>query len=533
MRALARDPERRYPSAAAFLSDLQAVSEGQAIGQLPDAIAILDFDNLSENPTHAWIATGVAEALATDLRKVQGLEVLPRERVLKVRAAIGGASSESSAAAIGLRLGCRWVLAGAYQVVGEALRVTMRLVETATEKTVATEKVDGSPSDLFQMQDRLAAVTVSALNLNLRSERRPPIRPSLTAYESYIRGRRLFLRLEKGSMDQARQFYEDAIQLEPSYVLALCGLAAFHAMQYNFTTDSPRLEAAACYAQRAIETDATSADAWNWVGYAHLRLGRLDDAYAERCRATQLDPLFFFPWYHLGNTCAGLGKLEEGPRYAQRAVELEPDLSYPIWALACWLMQLGQYDEALWAFQRTAVVDRAAGAAAQWPGHGGVHGECLRRMGRLSEARDKCMAGLQDVEASDHMFRDTNRVVCLNALGRTALQQGDTEAARAAYGQAIEHVQGRQNTLAGGCLVVQALAGLSRAAGDRRSYAEAVDLYVHRRTFDFSQYWLCFDDMTLLDLSRAALTLGIHDDAATWQQQAAEHGSFEAQHGAP
>src|SRR4029453_15617170 len=93
MRALARDPQRRYPSAAAFLSDLQAVSEGHSIGQLPDAIAILDFENLSENPTHAWIATGIAEALATDLRKVHGLEVLPRERVLKVRATLGGMAS--------------------------------------------------------------------------------------------------------------------------------------------------------------------------------------------------------------------------------------------------------------------------------------------------------------------------------------------------------------------------------------------------------------------------------------------------------
>ena len=108
MRALVRDPERRYPSAAAFLSDLQAVSEGESIGQLPDAIAILDLDNLSENPTHAWIATGVAEALATDLRRVQGLDVLPRERVLKVRAAAGGGPQSRRQRL----LDCGWVVDG-------------------------------------------------------------------------------------------------------------------------------------------------------------------------------------------------------------------------------------------------------------------------------------------------------------------------------------------------------------------------------------------------------------------------------------
>ena len=230
MRALARDPERRYPSAAAFLSDLQAVADGQGIGQLPDAIAILDFDKSFRAPWHAWIATGVAEALATDLRRVRGVDIVPRERVLRLRALIGGASSESTAAEIGLRLGCRWVLGGAYQTVGEALRVTIRLVETADRTPALREKIDGTIAGLFQMQDRLAALTVSALNLNTGPNEQAPIRPSLSAYEAYIRGRRSFLRLEKGTMDQARLFYEEAVRVGPGYALALCGLAGFHAM---------------------------------------------------------------------------------------------------------------------------------------------------------------------------------------------------------------------------------------------------------------------------------------------------------------
>ena len=299
MRALARDPERRYPSAAAFLSDLQAVSEGEWIGQLPDAIAILDFDNLSENPTHAWIATGVAEALATDLRRVQGLDVVPRERVLKVRAAIGGASSESSAAAIGLRLGCRWVLAGAYQTVGEALRVTMRLVETATGTPALTEKIDGTISDLFQMQDRLAAATVSALNLNLRAERRRPRcgRASALTSPTFAAGA-LFLRLEKGSMDQARLFYEDAVRVEPGYALALCGLAGFHAMQYTFTTDAQTLHdgrrlRSTRHRRRSLERGGLEL-AWLRGRTARQLKRRLSRSFTS---SEELDPSLFFPFY--------------------------------------------------------------------------------------------------------------------------------------------------------------------------------------------------------------------------------------------
>ena len=78
------------------------------------------------------------------------------------------------------------------------------------------------------------------------------------------------------------------------------------------------------------------------------------------------------------------------------------------------------------------------------------------------------------------MFRDTNRVVSLIALGRTALQQRDISAARAAYGQAIAHVRGRQRTLAGGWLLVQALSGLARADDDAAPYSEAVHLHRSR-----------------------------------------------------
>ena len=192
-------------------------------------------------------------------------------------------------------------------------------------------------------------------------------------------------------MDQARQYYEDAVNSQPGYSLALCGLAGFHSMQYTFTTNPATLHAAADYAQKAIDADPTLADAWNWLGYASQRLGRVEQAYEQFRHAIRLDPNLFFPYYFAASIVACLGRPTEGLGLMQRAVELEPTLSYPIWALACLHTQLGNYNEALWAFQRTAAVDLAAGEIAQWPGYGGFHGECLRRVGRLDEARAHCL----------------------------------------------------------------------------------------------------------------------------------------------
>ncbi len=166
-------------------------------------------------------------------------------------------------------------------------------------------------------------------------------------------------------------------------------------MQYTFTTNPATLHAAADYAQKAIDADPTLADAWNWLGYAKSaarsgRAGLEQFRHAIRLDSQPVLSILFRCVYRrvLGRPTEGLGLM-------QRAVELEPTLSYPIWALACLHTQLGNYNEALWAFQRTAAVDLAAGEIAQWPGYGGFHGECLRRVGRLDEARAHCLAALE------------------------------------------------------------------------------------------------------------------------------------------
>ncbi len=78
-RALARDPERRYPSAAAFLSDLRALGAGELTASLPDSVAILDFRNLSRDANDDWIGSGFAESLAADLGR------LPESRSCRAR----------------------------------------------------------------------------------------------------------------------------------------------------------------------------------------------------------------------------------------------------------------------------------------------------------------------------------------------------------------------------------------------------------------------------------------------------------------
>jgi hypothetical protein len=142
--------------------------------------------------------------------------------------------------------------------------------------------------------------------------------------------------------------------------------------------------------------------------------------------------------------------------------------------------------------------------------------------------------GLDEIERSDFMYRDTNRVVCLVALGRTAADQGDAEAARTAFQQAIVHVKGRSRMLAGGTLLVRALAGLARLDRDAGVYAEAREREATRDDFDFSWVWMCDDFLTHEELAETARALGQEDHMLTYLARARQAGPVDAsQDGAP
>jgi hypothetical protein len=126
------------------------------------------------------------------------------------------------------------------------------------------------------------------------------------------------------------------------------------------------------------------------------------------------------------------------------------------------------------------------------------------------------------------MYRDTFRGVALCALGRTALEQGDVEAAHAAFTQAVAHLRGRPRALGGGHLLVQALAGLSRAGGGAAAFTEALSLFEGRGGFSFDMMWCCDDGTTLLELSRAAASAGRDAEAAELRARASAAGSREA-----
>ena len=512
-RALARNPEERYASAAAFLRDLRAVGEGRAVAAYPDSVAVLDFANRTGDHEVAWVGSGIAESLGADLGRHGAVRVLPRARVLAAVAASAAADGPAGTppAAIGARLGCRWVVAGGYQRMGDALRVVLELVHVPTESTVATEKLDGTLGGIFALQDALSASAAKALDLRDTAPADGASRgaggaaaPALDAYACCTRGRQHWIRMSKGEFDRAEEMFEEAVRQEPAYADALAGLAAVHDMRFTFTTDPSELARAVELAERAIDADPRHAAARVWLAYARWRQGRLDDALAAIGEAAALDPADHYPLYF--EACMRLHRREPEralPLY-QEAVARAPGFGFAWFGLAWTHVVLGHAVEAHWSFGRAIALESQGFHATA--GVAGYLGESLRREGRLDEARAQCMAGLDAVERSDHMYRDTLRAACLVTLGRVALDRDDAEAARAAFRQATLHLEGRPRTLGGGFLACQAEAGRAAADRDPEALRAAEARFAARAPGDWSWFWLCTEEDTLPDLERARET---------------------------
>ncbi|HEU4333780.1 MAG TPA: protein kinase [Candidatus Eisenbacteria bacterium] len=517
-RALAAAREDRFQTAAEFLRALRRLSDaadgaggaegagaGGPPGQ-PETLAVLDFETRSTDPSDSWIGAGIAESLLADLSRVGGLRLVPRARVLRAAAEVAGGDP----VAIGARLGCRWVLSGSCQRMGPSLRVFMQVTHAPTEEVAATEKLDGRLDDIFEMQDRLSGRAAEALRLGApgrdATERGAP---ALGAYEYSTRGRQAWMTLTKGGFDRAEEFYLEAIRLEPAYPDALTGLAAVHDMRFTFTTDRGELEKARAFAGRAIELAPGHADAHVWLGYALWRLNGAEDPIPILRRASELSPENNYPSYFQGCVVSSRGDFAGAVPHFQRAVERGPGFGFAWVGLGTAHLELGNLDEASWSFAKGVEIEQSGVHATA--GGAGYLGECLRRRGRLEEARTRSLAGLDAAERSDHMYRDTFRATCLNALGRTALDQGDRDAALAAFRQSELHLGGRPRTLAGGWLACQAMAGvaaaLGREGGGEEVLRRARDLFETRRPYDWSWFFLADQTITAADLVRAADSL--------------------------
>ncbi len=327
LRALAKEPDARFPTVAAFCEALVTPLSG-----LPDydhgaarhAIAVLPFTNASPDPDNEYVSDGITDELIHALASVRGLRVAPRSSVF----ALKGRSEDVRA--VGAMLGVSIVLEGSVRRAGDRFRVTAQLSDAADGRLLWSERFDREGRDILALQDELARSIVATLRTQLGLVGTPGRRRTTTsarAYHLYLRGRHAWNLRTGAGMEQAVRFFEQAIAEDPDFALAYTGLADAYAqhVDYRAMPVAEGLGRAREEAKRAIALDDSLAEAhtslawvlfiydWDWEG-----------AEREFRRALELDPGYasahqWYSWY-----LAAMGKTREAIAEGQRAVELDP-----------------------------------------------------------------------------------------------------------------------------------------------------------------------------------------------------------------
>src|SRR5437667_5872072 len=221
------------------------------------SIAVMPFENLSEDKANAYFAEGIQEEILTRLVKIADLKVISRTSTQRYQSKPGNLSE------IGKQLGVANILEGSVQKAGDHVRVNVQLVNAQTDSHLWAETYDRKLTDIFGVESEIAKGIAESLQAKLtgREEQALAVKPTnnLEAYDAYLRGLAFEGRRASsyGSyspylVGRAAGFFERAVQLDPNFALAWARLSRAHAAVYFVGTDTTAARRDA--AKKALET---------------------------------------------------------------------------------------------------------------------------------------------------------------------------------------------------------------------------------------------------------------------------------------
>src|SRR5437660_4025762 len=299
----------------------------QFSGQFERSIAVLPFENLSDDKENAYLAEGIQDEILTRLSKVGDLKVISRTSMQHYK------SKPENLREIAKQLGVAHVLEGNVQKSADTVRVNVHLIKAANNSPVWADTVDRPRTDILSLESEVAITVADQLRAKLTGEEAQSITAKPTddpqAYDAYLRG--LTYTLRSGSFDDAvpaREYLKEAVRLDPKFALAWALLSSADAAGY-ITNNLPRTAELRDEARIAAETalrlqpnlgEAVSAKAF----YLYVFLKDYDTALRYFEQATRLLPSDSRIPEALAFVERRRGHWEQSEAYFNRAERLDP-----------------------------------------------------------------------------------------------------------------------------------------------------------------------------------------------------------------
>jgi TolB-like protein/Tfp pilus assembly protein PilF len=326
------------------------------VGSVPEkSLAVLPFENLSEEKANAFFTEGVQDEILTNLSRIADLKVISRTSVMQYKT-----GTPRNLREIGQQLGVAHVVEGSVQRAANKVRVNAQLIDARNDAHLWAQTYDRDLADVFAIQSEIAKAIADQLQAKLSPNEKKAIEQppttDLAAFDLYSRAKSLLLTASFSvtrdpDVRKATELLDEAVKRDPSFFDAYCQLAFAHEQRYavfgtDHTPDRLALAEAAVQAATRLRPDASET---HLARAQYLYFGRRDYAGAlaeleSARRALPNDPrLFELTGYVLRRR----GQQEEGLRNLERAAALDPRNFYTLQQIAISYQYLGRYAETI------------------------------------------------------------------------------------------------------------------------------------------------------------------------------------------
>jgi adenylate cyclase len=355
------------------------------------AIAVLPFENMSDDPEQEYFSDGLAEDIITALSQWRSFPVVARNSSFSFK------GQQVRVEKIAEELGARYILEGSVRKAGKRLRITAQLIDAQSGHHVWAERFDRQLEDVFDIQDeitnRIAATIVPELENFEHSRSTVKRTEDLNAWDYYLRGMETFHDETCEGTAASIRMFQAAVDLDPHYCDAWARLGWCHSrlvMLRCVEDRGPSLKRGFEAARRAVTLDDGSALAHLSLGTVHIWNDETALGLGEAQIALELNPNFAIAAMAVGNRLDLMGETEEGIAQMERALKLnprDPNRSRYMAYLSRAHIGIGEYERAE-AWARKAVLLR--------PNHPETLfrcAVCLAHVDKVEEARgllDRC-----------------------------------------------------------------------------------------------------------------------------------------------
>jgi TolB-like protein/Flp pilus assembly protein TadD len=318
------------------------------------SIAVLPFENLSDDKENSYFADGIQDDVLTNLSKIGDLKVISRTSVMPYR------GKTSNVRDIGKALGVATILEGSVRRSGNRVRVNVQLINTENDEHIWAEDYDRDLTDVFAIQTDLAQKIANELRAKLSPSERAQMTRKPTengeAYLAFVQAHNLSCAFEDfDKLKQGEQLFERAIELDPNFALALAWYSQLQSwIVHTFDPTPERREKARTLAERALRLQPDLPEAHLAAGYSYYYGDNNYDAALREFEIAQRGlPNESDAYLAIGAIQRRQGKWAESTASIEKAVSLNPKDSWPLQNLSFNYAMLRNYDAA------NKIIDRA------------------------------------------------------------------------------------------------------------------------------------------------------------------------------